>query len=376
MLDATLQPEGVNEVSVEIDEIETEDNLQNQEYETIASANTALESYIDILKTSDGLTRQSAAILNVGLNNCFKTLGLKQESTGLEDYVSCNSLDARTQATVSIESLLEKAKAGIKKAIEWIIERLKKLKAWYNGFGRKAKATGDRTDTIQDELKGKIINPDVEFEITGELSFRLKPSIQSDKFVSEATTETYKRMVKLNQEYPRLTRVAMLSLDEITERRALDERSEIIVDLLEDLVLENNFAFGNARLEDGKIVADFENVTSWEGEPVQLKTRDFSSIDNDIKACKVIVGQIEVLAKFLDKLSDDFLKHVNDIEHNLDNDQITEIIKNNKVMIENIVNAPALRSMYLSYLNFVNHKLTAIDKEIKAAVSEPTVENN
>lgn len=374
MLDATLQPEGVDEVSVEIDEIETEDNLQNQEYETIASANTALESYIDILKTSDGLTRQSAAILNVGLNSCFKTLGLKQQSTGLEDYVSCNSLDARTQATVSIESLLKKAKAGIKKAIEWIIERLKKLKAWYDGFGNKAKSTNDRADKIQDELKGKTINPDIEFEITGELSFRLKPSVSNGKFVNEATTEPYKRMVKLNQEYPRLTREAILSLDEVVERRALDERSEIMVDLLEDLQLENNFSFGNARLEDGKIIADFENVTAWEGEPIQLKTRDFSSIDNDIKACKVIVGQIEVLAKFLDKLSDDFLKHVNNIEHNLDDEQITEIIKNNKMMIENIVNAPALRSMYLSYLNFVNHKLTAIDKEIKAAETEPVTE--
>ncbi len=374
MLDATLQPEGVDEVSVEIDEIETEDNLQNQEYETIASANTALESYIDILKTSDGLTRQSAAILNVGLNNCFKTLGLKQQSTGLEDYVSCNSLDARTQATVSVESLLEKAKAGIKKAIEWIIERLKKLKAWYDNFGRKAKTTSDRVDGIQEELKGKDINPDIEFEITGELSFRLKPSVSNGKFVNEATTEPYKRMVKLNQEYPRLTREAILSLDEVVERRALDERSEIMVDLLEDLQLENNFSFGNARLEDGKIIADFENVTAWEGEPIQLKTRDFSSIDNDIKACKVIVGQIETLAKFLDKISDDFLKHVNNIEHNLDDEQITEIIKNNKMIIENIVNAPALRSMYLSYLNFVNHKLTAIDKEIKAAETEPDTE--
>lgn len=365
MLDATLQPEGVDEVSVEIDEIETEDNLQNQEYETIASANTALESYIDILKSNDGLTRQSAAILNVGLNNCFKTLGLKQESTGLEDYVSCNSLDARTQATVSIESLLEKAKAGIKKAIEWIIERLKKLKAWYNGFGNKAKKTKEEIEDLHHLLMDKDITAGTEFKLTEKWSFQLKPSIRSNTFVNESTTEIYKRMVLLNKDYAEIVRRMALAMTDEEEEQAKTERYEAIAELMKDITLENNFTFKNARLENKKIIADFEVVEVELGEQLTIKTRNKSAIDGDLKACDVIVDQSLKLSMYLAESADKFTKIIKDINPDMDSEALSKIIAENRLAVENIVNNSTLRQVYVKYLDYILTKISAIKLEIE-----------
>lgn len=370
MLDATLQPEGVDEVSVEIDEIEIEDNLQNQEYETIASANAALESYIDILKSNDGLTRQSAAILNVGLNNCFKTLGLKEESTGLEDYVSCNSLDARTQATVSIESLLEKAKAGIKKAIEWIIERLKTLKTWYDNIGNKAKKTKAEAEDLGEAIKSGKGGDGAEFELKGHAYFRLKPSIVNNQLVNEATTEVYKWMHKFTRDYPKAISSIIPNKSEVAKNEIIEESYKAIVDTMPDIELENNFSLSNVRLEDNVIVADFETVPAEDIGKIIMRVRDENAITNDLKVTVSILEKINDVFGYLDDLSELMTKQIQGLEDALEDDDVHKVILRNRLIVNNLINNPPLRRTLSGYIEYIHLKLTVIRKEITANKKE------
>ena len=160
-----------------------EQEQTDDEFQRVQDAGAALESYIELVRQAghDGISRQAAAILNVGLKHTYAQLGLGQVTTGLEDYVTCSTLDARRSTVVSLEELEEKKKGILARLWELILKGLSKVADFFKKVFSKAEEVKEKAEDVKEKAKESKIVAGTEFEIPENIAKWIWNSIEDDQ---------------------------------------------------------------------------------------------------------------------------------------------------------------------------------------------------
>lgn len=189
---------------VVVTETETLANLTNDaaviedDISDLASADLALESYAELIRVAgkNGITRQSAAALQIGLRRIDRKIGtvvasLESIGTMKGGRLSLSMEEAEEQIGVRKEGLADKGKAFVMKLIEKIKELYKKVMAYIKNLGPRITAAKDKAKTW---AKGKLPTIQVPPQVVQGLFVDKKPieMVQLAKFVNYLKAEVAK----------------------------------------------------------------------------------------------------------------------------------------------------------------------------------------
>lgn len=108
---------------------EEEFNKINDTVNTLKHSQIAVEQYIELLRGNKRISKQAAAIIQVGLEHIDTTCGLKVRNFGLESY-DTTPKSAMESADVNEKTLLGRAAEIGAKIMEWLNTLFTRFEAW------------------------------------------------------------------------------------------------------------------------------------------------------------------------------------------------------------------------------------------------------
>lgn len=120
------------------------------EAEVLSDSMEALGHYASLLRKAgpEGISRQTAAFMRVGIEHLDVITGYQETTSGLEAFTTATPRDGRIKTVISQESLMDRAKDAGKKLWAMILAAFDKAKQlWEKYFGTRKKA----------EAKGKYL---------------------------------------------------------------------------------------------------------------------------------------------------------------------------------------------------------------------------
>lgn len=143
--DAIIEP--AEDIQVEIEdvsdfqsEVAEQEVIESEKLEGVAES---LEAYSQLLKQAGdkGITKQSAAMMRIGMKQIDIRLGISSEALSLEAFKTCSMSDGLQTTTVSVEDVKERVQALGKRIMEFIVKLIERAKVIYQKLaGPKAKA--------------------------------------------------------------------------------------------------------------------------------------------------------------------------------------------------------------------------------------------
>lgn len=173
----TTEDQDESESDTELEEVDDSDEDLEKEFEQVESAKTALESYVQLLKQvgPEGISRQTTAILNLGLKHTYAQLGLQLPTTGLEDYANGSLV------MVSLEELEEKKKGILARLWELILKGLRAVGDFFKKVFSKAEKVKEKAEEVKEKAKDSKIVSGTEFEIPETLAKWIWKSVDVDQ---------------------------------------------------------------------------------------------------------------------------------------------------------------------------------------------------
>lgn len=344
-----------------------EQEQTDDEFQRVQDAGAALESYIELVRQAgrDGISRQAAAILNVGLKHTYAQLGLGQVTTGLEDYVTCSTLDARRSTVVSLEELEEKKKGILARLWELIKKGLAAIGDFFKNLTSKASKVKEKAEDAKAKNKKSNVVEGTEFKINDIQASRVWNSLDDGSYLNVDSKAEIAAVEFANKDFPK----AVYETFEMYSNYTLTKDNSPVQKLLAN--------FNTVTLSDGlEIVTQKGDWGWWEvgsATPTDpsltytLKTRSPHEVD---KCIGIIVKLLDVVidksAEGWREIDQKIQNHLNKFENADIKDKshyITEAIKG----VQKHVNNPLFRHINKNVLNIVNTKIDIIYLELATA---------
>ncbi len=129
--------EPAEDIQVEIEDVsDFQNDVAEQEVvesEDLEGVAESLEAYSQLLKQAGdkGITKQSAAMMRIGMKQIDARLNIKREALSLEGFKTCTMRDGLQTTTVSMEDVKERVKELGKRIVEFIARLIERAKAIY-----------------------------------------------------------------------------------------------------------------------------------------------------------------------------------------------------------------------------------------------------
>lgn len=145
-----------------------EGETENAAVDEAVDAVSSLEAFAVALESANkegGLSREGAAVLNIGLEHLYTRLGYEAGATKTVSLENFGQASSRTGATqIALEGVKEKIKeiwaaiiAHIKKAIEWVKGHFTKIFGTAEKMQKRAKALSEASKGVSGQPKEKTI---------------------------------------------------------------------------------------------------------------------------------------------------------------------------------------------------------------------------
>lgn len=331
-----------------------------EDTERYESATATLEAYIGLMQSagSAGITRQSAAIMNVGLKQIYKTLDIGDVGTGLESYISGDD------TTVSIESLKEKAKAAGKWIWEKIIKAVKALYAFGESLVGKVAQVHAKAKELAEAVKNNKTVAGVEFELPINLSTALYASI-GDRDTLDHGNSTELQLIEIFvMDIPNAVTEDFIAV--ASGKEAGGESSA--------LTAQFKRFHGGIILANGLEVLSFKNGEDWSigtkshpytGEPLKLKTRSWFEMAKSLKTAMAVLDIYkDRAAKSVKRISEAIDKAYAGLEGI--EEERAEANKEHIAHLSRYLSNPLHRQVTATILNNTRAKIAAVGLELEA----------
>lgn len=348
---------------------ETESDALAEDTERYEDAATALEAYIDLLQQAgpDGISRQSAAILNAGLNQVYKTLGLETHSTGLESYISCSPRDRMYNVVVSVEDIKQKAKDAVKWLWEKIIKAAKALFAFGESLVGKVAQVYNKAKELAEAIKSNKTVAGVEFELPNILATALHASIQEGDTLDNANTAELQMIQVFVVDIPKAVTemfLATASGNDFTPEAS--PVNAIFKSFKESFILANGLEILSFKDDDSEEWNIATKSHPFEGETLSLKTR------SGFEMAKSLKTTMAVLEVYKDKATQSFKRVAEATDKaygalKISDELKAEANREHIAHMSRYLANPLHRQVTSTILNIAKAKIAAIGLELEAS---------
>lgn len=365
ILEVVMPVDTPSEDPISTDTVALHDLEQEQtddEFQRVQDAGVALESYIELIRQAgrDGISRQAAAILNVGLKHTYSQLGLGQVTTGLEDYVTCSSYDARRSTVVSIEELEEKKKGVLARLWDLILKGLSKVAEFFKKVFSKAEKVKEKAEEVKEKAKESKVVSGTEFEIPEIIAKWVWNSVNDDGTLDLAMTAETEVVEFVTLTLPEA--VYDTIEDGFRGEKPSNDRIERVFKEYRTSVMSEGTSI-HMDVVEGKPVIEFKTKDNPKIE-TKLKTRSPHEIHKNVVFIEELVTTMiskprkGVLA--VSKKIEEFAK----LNENASNQEREDFVQDTLILIKDNLDYNLIMKVHKLALNIANAKLSAMILEL------------